>query len=589
MAWDALLRLRRPWTSTVLEVVALVVLSTLLAVYHWWPQIDALPYTAELDGRYVMHQLESAKAAVRQYKELPLWNPYDCRGIPMWDHPEAITASPVVLLATRLTAAETLALWNVFHCAVGFLGMWLFARAELELERLGAFVAASMWAFGVAHTSQYAGAHSTLVCFWFSPLMLLLWRRAEHDLRHAVLLGLIVAFMLYEGATYPLPYCVLVVGLETVTRVWPPRRLPRVALAGVVTGVTAVGLSAARLLPLLAQLASKKRDQMDLDTDSLLSLFALRKMFLWRESHWSSRIPDQQYVFGEYIAYVGAIALVLAAIGLVLSARRHWWFLVLGGLTLLLMMGHFAKWAPWSVLQHKVFPFKSMRVPSRFRLVFHMFLAGWVGIAVDRLVPALRTRLRRHGEALEGLRVVVVGAALLAAGDAMGLGKEIIGVMHQGPPEKAVVRSPRFYYEGAGLADFLDQPRQNRAWLGCRSYEWPSHRDAPLWTGDVPQAKGADDAVRVGAVMRTVNTFRIEVDAAAPGRVLVNSAHADGWTTDTGTVVEDNQLLAVEVPAGKRVVRLRYWPKGMTKGLWISGATALLVLATMAAFGRRRW
>jgi hypothetical protein len=43
------------------------------------------------------------------------------------------------------------------------------------------------------------------------------------------------------------------------------------------------------------------------------------------------------------------------------------------------------------------------------------------------------------------------------------------------------------------------------------------------------------------------------------------------------------------VPAGKRIVRLRYWPKGMTKGLFISGATALLVLATLAAFGRRRW
>ncbi|MBL8716548.1 MAG: hypothetical protein JNL79_11165 [Myxococcales bacterium] len=564
-------------------------LATILSVYHWWPQIDAIPYTAELDGRYVMHQLEVAKAALRQYHELPLWNPYDCRGIPMWDHPEAITASPLVLLATRLTATETLALWNVFHCAVGFLGMWLFARKELELERLGAFTAASMWAFGVSHTSQYAGAHSTLVCFWFAPLMLLLWRRAETDLRLAVALGGVVAFMLYEGATYPLPFCVLVVGLETVCRVWPPRRLPRVILAGVVTGVVAVGLSAARLLPLLAQMASKKRDQMDLDTDSLLSLFSLRKMFLWRESHWSSRLPDQQYVWGEYIAYVGGLALVLAAVGLVLSARRHWWFLVVGGMTFALMLGHFARYAPWSVLQHKVFPFKSMRVPSRFRLVFHLFLAGWVGFAVDRLAPTVGKVLRRHARFAEALGVVAVGAALLGAGDAMGLGKEIIGVMHQGPPEKTVVRSPRFYYEGGGLADFLDQPRQNRAWLGCRSYEWPSHRYAPVWSGDVPQARAFDPGVTVLAASRTVNTFRVEVEATQPGRVLLNSAHADGWVSDVGTITEEAEMLTVSVPAGRSTVRLKYRPKGLVKGAWISGITLGVALIALLVGGRRRW
>ena len=52
------------------------------------------------DGRYFVHQIEIAKAAVRHYHEAPLWNAFDCRGIPMWDHPENITASPFFSLDT---------------------------------------------------------------------------------------------------------------------------------------------------------------------------------------------------------------------------------------------------------------------------------------------------------------------------------------------------------------------------------------------------------------------------------------------------------------------------------------------------------
>ena len=58
-------------------------------------------------------------------------------------------------------------------------------------------------------------------------------------------------------------------------------------------------------------------------------------------------------------------------------------------------------------------------------------------------------------------------------------------------------------------------PRQNRAWLGCRSYEWAFRADAPLWEGDVPQARAETPGASIENVARTHNTFTTKERAQA--------------------------------------------------------------------------
>jgi len=572
------------------RALALVLLALVFATCVWWPMIAAAPKTADLDGRYFLQQWESGKAAFR-YGEFPLWNPFDCRGVPMWDHPESTTGSPLLVLLWWVPGTITLWIWNIVHCAGGFLSMWLLARREVGLGRTSSFVAASLWAFATSHISQYAGAHSSLVDFWLAPLLVYLWRRAEHHVDAAVKLGLVIAFMVYEGATYPLPFVIVIVVLETSTRLWPLRRIPAILKAGVLVGVVAFGAAAARLLPVADQLVSKKRQHMLPDVDVLTHSFTLRQMFLWREGHWWHRLPHQQYVWGEYIAYVGPLVFLLALVGVLISVRERRWLIALAVLTTLLMLGHFARWAPWDLLNRNVLPYKSMRVPSRFRLVFQMFVALWVALAVERVPRLLERFTRSKNELARGARVALLGAAFLGVGDAMGLGMDIIEWMHQGAPERSVERSPRFYYGGPNLAEWLDQPRQNRAWLGCRSYEWPANMDAPVWVGDVPQAKprpGSEASLTVTNVARTQNSFTFDVEAKEPGRVFLNSAHALGWRSSVGRVVDEGTLLALDVPAGTHHVRVRYWPRLLTPGIVITTTTLLGIGIGWAAVRIRR-
>jgi hypothetical protein len=181
----------------------------------------------------------------------------------------------------------------------------------------------------------------------------------------------------------------------------------------------------------------------------------------------------------------------------------------------------------------------------------------------------------------------VAALALIAIGDVIGLGQEIQQFRFNGPPEQRVQRSTRFYYGGAGLTpDFIDQPRQNRAWLGCRHYYWAFASDSPVWTGDVPQARAIDDGAVVEVANRTHNTFTIDVDVARPARIVLNSAYDRNWRTDVGAVVENpDKLLAIDLPPGRHRVHAKFWPKYLTLGFWLTG---IGVLGTILFFLRGR-
>lgn len=576
-------RLVPPWA----RAAALVLLALALATWMWWPAILAYPGTATLDGRYFHHQLAISKAAVLRYHELPLWNAFDCRGIPMWDHPENITASPLFWLTLPLTTTQTMIVWHIVHCAVGFLGMWLLARHELKLSRSGTFVAAVLWACAAGHTTQYAGAHEALVCFYNAPLLLFLWRRAEKDWNAAALCGLVLAWMMYDGATYPLPFTAVMLGIETLFRVWPVRRGLRVAAAGLVVAVVAITVGAARMLPLVDQLRAHSR-VMEPDIDHI-GLPMLRDMYTLRSASYLMRFHDQQYVLGEYLTYIGWVGVVLAIAG-ILASTEITWLVLLGAAIFLLMLGHFGRLAPWTFLHEHVFPFKSMRVSARFRLLLMMPISLWIALATERAPKLVARFSAQWGGAA---RVVIAGAALLVAGDVAGLGQELIAPRFTGAPEQHVAASTRFHYGGPGLApDAIDQPRQNRAYLGCRA-AWVWYADAAVWQGDVPQARAMDDGATVEVADRTHNTFTLDVDVKRPSRVLLNSAYDAGWRADVGTVVENAHQLAIDLPPGHHRVNVRYWPRKLTLGFVVSaigllGTLLFLFRGALPRFRRAR-
>src|SRR5580700_11918533 len=98
--------MRRFWGG-----LGVVAIGVLLAVYAWWPALSAYPHTQVGDGPFFQHMVESARVAWFRWHELPLWNPYQCGGVPLWDNPQGIAASPLLWAFLPFGTTRAIELW----------------------------------------------------------------------------------------------------------------------------------------------------------------------------------------------------------------------------------------------------------------------------------------------------------------------------------------------------------------------------------------------------------------------------------------------------------------------------------------------
>jgi hypothetical protein len=566
-------------------MLGVVALALVLSAFTWWPMLSAYPHTQIWEGPFMQEMLEAARVSMVRYHELPLWNPYQCGGVPLWDNPQGMGAAPLFWPLAAFTADTTRAmeLWYVLHVALGFVSLWLLARLELGLTWQATIVACCMWAFSGTHTQHFTGAGFQWTGAFYIPLAVFLWRRAERDWRMAIGLGLVVALQFWAGAIYPVMFTTLTLAGETATRLVTPSRIKPIARAGAIAVLAMLALSAGRLIPVVYQAMTHKRP-LGIETDAL-EWSTLRAMYLDRDH--ARFVPGQMYVWPEYADYVGPFLLGLSILGIAVGVADYPW--VAGGLAwvFLIMLGHKWSWAPWHVLKNHVYPFKDMRVPSRFNVPVNMFLALFAGIGVDRLAMIAR-RLSFRPHAAQAVRTVGIVLGLVGAGDMISLGYPVIASSYIGPPlDRDVAVSPRLFLEGAPMASFVDQPQQNRGRFDCWE-EWAFGAGAGYWRGDVPQARTTTAGATVLNVIRTQNTFLAEVDSTQPAHVQFNTAFDLGWRASEGQVVDDARVLAVDVPPGHHTLRVKYWPRGLTLGLLITITSVVAIAALLVVDARRR-
>ena len=306
-----------------IRALALTVLAVALSLFFWSPMLSALPNTQGGDGPVFHKMFEAARVSVTRYHELPLWNPYECGGLPLWDNPQAPFGSPLTWPMYFIGTTNAIAFWYVVHSVIGFISMWLLMRIELSASRSAAFIAAGTFAFFGFFQHHLPGGHLVFASFEYFPLGVLFWRRAERDLRMAIGLGLVVAMMIYEGGVYPIPHLAVFLGVETLTRLYPIKRVPRIALAGLLVVVVAITVGAARFLPVIDQVKSHTRG-VAIEADGM-HWSILKDVFVLR-SH-ERAVIGQRYVWGEYGMYIGVLILAFALLGILLAGARHVWLL----------------------------------------------------------------------------------------------------------------------------------------------------------------------------------------------------------------------------------------------------------------------
>jgi hypothetical protein len=223
--------------------------------------------------------------------------------------------------------------------------------------------------------------------------------------------------------------------------------------------------------------------------------------------------------------------------------------------------------------------FKSQHVPSRFLYPAVLILALVAAAGFGRIID----RAGRKG------RWIDVGAACVVLFLALDIAKIAQLPMNQSmwmvPPDN--IRKTEFYFDQEVPYHYKKRDwvgplylamLGNRGVINCYGAP-PFERRGALaradkkYRGEVFVSEGQGATI---VVKRTLNTATLRVEEASENALVVFNMNFDeGWSTSVGTLLNQDNRIAVRLPAGTHEVQLRYRAPNFFLGLFIGLGTLL--------------
>jgi hypothetical protein len=602
------------WTDKLAALVlARLVIWVAVAVYsHEGILTEGWKLADWMDDHQFYAWEEADRMTLLRWGQLPAWNPYWCGGTIGIGAPEDPFLGPDFIFRLIFGVAHGRRLAIVFLVIMGFEGTYRLCR-RLDSSAVAAAFAAVVYGTCDKFVGFLHDGWVNFLGFELIPWVLLCLVNGLSSWRWRLLGGFFFAWIVMSAGTYPTPFTLLAVGYFTVAlsvRGFFSRE-PRAWLAPWISaatiGVVALGVCFGKLVPTLSFLAQFPRVFTPVETHAVTDLFG---QFWFR------------YGVFLVLAFVGAITADVAA------------GICLGGALLFfaLAMGDFGEYSPFHLL--KSLPiFKQLRFPDRYMVVVLLFTSVSAARGITRLedaLPALvRTTWERVDAALRspgrGMRWLLARlpkkwqreeAALQATGAAREVPRELVWVavglaawlaydkgrphveeilagVRIKPGTMYVQEAPRAYagefkQHRGNRRDAHVFPPMNMGTIYCVAGN--PLPESPRLRGDLAQEEYPEDPSKatVKRLAWSPNAIDLEVDAREPATIFVNQNWAPAWKSDVGTVRSVDKLLAVDVPAGKHVVRLAYRDGFL---LFCLGVSAASLLALAFVFGRDgvRW
>ncbi len=553
---------------------ARVVVGPMLTDLHAMGQHD---WDSEASQRYI------TALSLLKYHEMPWWHPYLCGGFPAWGYGEGAPnlVSPFLPFHLLFSTPAAIRAEIVGNVALSLFATWLFVGRFTRNVGLRVLVAL-VYSINGRFALQVASGHSWHMQYAWTPLALYFFDIAldRGRLRSAIWAGVAIAMIVYAGGIYPLPHTALAIGGYALFIAIARRTLrPLVALA--ITGGTAMGLAAPKLLPVMEVM---KRWPRTVDSYEAIDLGRLYEMLANpNQTFTQGPVIPPHWGWHEWGIYVGPT--MVAAMLLALLASRDTRFAALRGVGVFffcLSCGAFHEYAPWTLL-HKLPIFSSQHVSSRFAYVAILMMmtafAALVGSFVDRYdrripwVSALVLFFAWH----IGVDVANVGA--VATARTFFLDFPAI------EPYPKFVQSNRPEYEydppasraGASLLAMY----RNEGFVDCDLVPEGAKPHGAIARG-LPGYRGeayiADGPGTASIVEWSPSHAVFQYDGATPGTMLVYNMNWDpAWDANGAPAPEVAHAVAGTLPNAKGRMTFRYRPRTIGPGLLVFFATLLAI------------
>jgi hypothetical protein len=579
-----------PWSAAAAAaLLALLASATATLLAPLFADLSAYG-THDWDSQAVYRA--SAVVSLARYHELPFWDPWLCGGFPSWAYAEGATdlVSPWLPAYLALPVQVALRVEVLGSALVGLSGTWLFASRFTRSQALRGLVVL-LFALNGRWTLQMAMGHAWHLQYAWMPLALYSFDRAicEGKARFALATGAVLALIGYLGGVYPLPHTALALCLYALAHAVQRRSLRPLALVAL-AGATAFGLFAPKLLPMFDLISRFPRTIESAEVTGLRQLVSM----LTDRSLVAGKVPGFDWGWHEFGIYLGVPGTVLLALALVGAfGSRALPLRLLGLVFLALGFGAFAWWSPWALL-HRVPPFTSQHVPSRFLYPAVLFIAAAFAAAAGPLVERLTQRRPWLDLALVALLVPV-------AFDLASWGRQATShafylkappvvrseefVQHREPPGRY---TPPHAWAGASLLSL----QANTGYLGCDSVPDRAEPHGALASESASyrgEAYVVEGEGRARIVSWSPSSAEIEVTGATPGALLVlNTNYDPSWLVDGAPALDHAHAVAARIADVEQRIRFDYRPRTLGWGLTLFALTVLAWIAAPRLLSQRR-
>ena len=195
------------------------------------------------DLRWVAYQ------TITHFHQFPFWDPYKCGGIPMLGNPEAVVATPFLLLDLATGPIAGLYLQIILHLALGFAGGYVLARV-MGLGAIASLVLASVFLSTSWLYLQLAMGNLTLslpISYWPWMLALFFVGVGRRKIAPLAVGGSVLALTATEG-NYAFVYAVILIAVLSLT-IGLTRRTMWPLIAAIVLVAFGAATGAIKLLP----------------------------------------------------------------------------------------------------------------------------------------------------------------------------------------------------------------------------------------------------------------------------------------------------------------------------------------------------
>jgi len=526
-----------------------------------------------------------------EYGQMPFWNPWYCGGNVLWQNPQIALLSPAYPLTAVMPLALAMKVNILLHYWMGFIGMHLLLARTIGLRSrpLVFFLATVFTASGAPAIHLLAG-HSVFLPAFYLPFVLYFFLRSlQTGTWHGALLGgVAIAMMVYNGGTHILPMAIAaIVMLSTVTAAM--RRQWRPLLMGAVCCAAGLGYSAPKLLPVVSFVNSSEfwDTRLPIERPDRTTLEMAQRIYLDANQMKGARLPEQRHGWHEYGNYIGEFAalLILASVLWSLGATKangYWLGLALAATTLGFLVwsfGEFSAFAPASLASHLPL-FSSFRIPSRYSIAFVLCGAATIAWAARAMEFDAATSLRVR--VFIGLICAVASAHLIVHNRlllANVFSQPPLGVTFKpmgGPRLLATDAESNAYQAGSPMFTALMNDRSFYHCYESLQLKHTATAEHPLVFSD-GKARVVETRFSPNRVDFTV------IGGSEPARISLNQNYARGWRSSAGAFTPTPEAMGgVTLAAGQTgKFSFSFVPEGLWAGVGVLAASVALSLAAL--------